>query len=220
MSKKVEKEQAKSLRKRGFSYKDIAKYTGVSVSTVSLWLKHEAWSNEITLQNQKRAARDNSKRISLLNKARSNQFRTLYAEAARSAVTEYKHYRQHPLFIAGLMLYFGKGDNRDTRLIRLSNTKMEIHRIFIGFLTEFLGVSREKVRFVLYISPLHDQKLISMAWSRGLNIPLSQFHKYQVIQGKSSKRVLQYGIGNTIIGSAVLKRKLTTWIELALKELT
>jgi transcriptional regulator with XRE-family HTH domain len=219
MSKKAEKEQAIALRKRGFSYKEIAKYTGVSVSTISLWFKDEAWSNDVTLQNQKRAGRDNAKRISLLNKARTNQFKKLYAEAERSAVTEFKHYKHNPLFIAGLMLYVGEGDNRDSRLIRLANTKMDIHRIFIAFLTEFLGVPREKIRFWVLLYPDLDPERVSLAWAKELKIPLSQFHKYQVIQGKSTKRVLQYGVGNTISGSAVLKKKLMKWIELCLKEL-
>jgi transcriptional regulator with XRE-family HTH domain len=219
MSKKAEKEQAMALRKRGFSYKEIARYTNVSVSTVSLWFKDTAWSKEIAHANQKRAARENSKRISLLNKARTNQFTKLYGEAERSAITEYKHYKHNPLFIAGIMLYFAQGGMRDERLIRLSNANPEIHRIFIAFLTEFLGVPREKVRFWLLLYPTHNPERVSKVWAKKLRLPLSQFHKYQVIERSNAKRVLQYGVGNTIIGSAVLKRKLATWVEIAIKEL-
>lgn len=219
MSKKAEKEQALSLRKRGFTLREIARYTNVSVSTLSLWFKEESWSKRITEDNQKRASKENSKRISLLNTARGNQYKKLYAEAERSAVTEFKHYKANPLFIAGLMLYVGEGDNKDPRLIRLANTRVEIHRIFIAFLLEFLGVPREKIRFWVLLYPdLHPERTSRM-WAKALKIPLSQFHKYQVIQGKSTKRLLQYGVGNTIIGSAVLKRKLMKWIELALHEL-
>jgi transcriptional regulator with XRE-family HTH domain len=219
MSKNAEKQQATELRRRGFTYQEIAKYTNVSVSSISAWLSLETWSRKITEDNQRRASKENSKRISLLNKARGNQYKKLYAEAERSAVTEYKHYRNSPLFIAGLMLYVGEGDNVDSRLIRLANTRMEVHSIFIGFATEYLGVPREKIRFWLHLSPLHDSKLVSMAWARVLKLSPSQFHKHQVIQGKSSKRVLQYGVGNTIIGSAVMKKKLMKWIQLALVEL-
>jgi predicted transcriptional regulator len=219
MSKKAEKTQAIELRKRGFTYSEIAKYTNVSVSTVSAWLSSEKWSQKVTEDNQKRAAKENSKRISLLNKARGNQYKKLYAEAERSAVTEYKHYRTNPLFIAGLMLYVGEGDNRDSRLIRLANIQIDIHRIFIAFLEEFLGVPREKIRFWVLLYPDLNPEKCSRMWSRALKLPLSQFHKYQVIQGKSTKRVLQYGVGNTIIGSAVMKKKLMKWIELALADL-
>ncbi len=219
MSKKAEKQKALELRRRGFTYTEIAKYVGVSVSTISLWLKDEQWSHKITEDNQKRASKENSKRISLLNKARGNQYKKLYAEAERSAVIEYKHYKTSSLFIAGLMLYVGEGDNGDSRLIRLANIQMDIHRIFIAFLEAFLGVPREKIRFWVLLYPDLDPEKCSRAWSKALKIPLAQFHKYQVIQGKSTKRTLQYGVGNTIIGSAVMKKKLMKWIELALKEL-
>ncbi len=212
-------EQVKQLRKRGFTYTEIEKIVGVSRSTVSLWLSRETWSKAITDDNKKRSAKENSKRISLLNTARGNQYKKLYAEAERSAVTEFKHYKNNPLFIAGLMLYVGEGDNGDSNLIRLANTKIEIHRIFIKFLTEFMGVSREKIRFWVLLYPDLDPLTCSRFWSRGLKIPLTQFHKYQVIEGKRKKRVLRYGVGNTIIGNAVLKKKLMKWIELVLKEL-
>ena len=217
--KKAEKEQALNLRKRGFTLREIAKYTNVSVSTISLWLKGEAWSQKITDDNQKRASKENSKRISLLNKARGNQYKKLYAEAERSAVTEYKHYRTNPLFIAGLMLYVVNGDNSDTSVIRITSTHMEIHKVFIKFITEFLGVPREKLRFWLLLYPDLDEERCFRAWSKKIAIPMTKFHKSQVIQGISKNPTLHYGVGNTIIGSTVIKRKLTKWVELTLKEL-
>jgi transposase len=219
MSKKEERLQAYTFRRRGFSYREIADMLNVSVSTVSLWLKDKKWSDEVTLRNRKRAGKENSKRLLLLNKARSNQHKKLYKEVERSAETEYKHYRHHPLFIAGLMLYVGEGDTRDQQLIRIATTKFEIHAIFIRFSEEFLGVSREKVRFWLLLYPSHDPLTVSQKWAEALDIPLLHFHKYQVIAGESKKRTLHSGVGNTIIGSAVLKHKLMKWIELALLEL-
>ncbi len=212
-------EEARRLRKRGFTYTEIAKITQVSLSTVSLWLSRETWSVRIREDNQQRAARDNSKRISLLNKARSNQYKKLYAEAERSAVTEYKHYRNNSLFIAGLMLYLSHGENSTSTLIRLTSAKLAPHRIFSRFIKEFLGVSREKIRFWLLFYPDQDPLPCSKVWAKELELPIVQFHKYQVIKGKSSKKQLQYGVGNTIIGNAVLKKKLMKWMELVQKEL-
>ena len=219
MSKKVEYVHAVELRKRRFSYKEIAKITNVSVSTISAWFSNEKWSQAITEDNQKRAARDNGKRISLLNAARRNQYKKLYAEAERSAVTEYKHYKINPLFTAGLMLYVGEGDNSKNHLIRIASARMEVHRIFIAFAIEFLGVPREKVRFWVLLYPDLDPEKCTRAWSKSLRIPMSQFHKYQVIEGRSKKRTLHYGVGNTIIGGTVLKKKLMRWLELVEKEL-
>jgi transcriptional regulator with XRE-family HTH domain len=219
MSKKVEKEQAMALRKRGFSFKEIAKYTNVSVSTVSLWLRDETWSKQITEQNQKRAARENGKRISLLNKARNNQNERLYSAALRSAITEFKHYQTNPLFIAGITSYVALGDRTNAKLIRLSTANSEIQRVFIRFAQEFLGVPRETIRFWLLLYPWHNDTECRAYWAAKLKIKEGQFHKSQAIQGKSTKHALHKGIGNTIIGSTVLKMKLTKWIELTLKKL-
>lgn len=219
MSKIEAHNKAIELRKRGFTYREIANYVGVSVSTVSVWLSSEAWSVKITESNQKRAAIDNSKRISLLNKARGNQYKKMYAEAERSAVIEFKHYKTNPLFIAGLMLYVGEGDNTDNHLIRVANSRPEIHRIFIKFATEYLGVKHKDVRFWLLLYPDLDEVTCMKHWSKKVGISVSQFYKNQVIQGRSKKRTLHFGVGNTIIGGTVLKKKLLKWIELASKEL-
>ncbi len=217
--KTAQHEQAKELRKREFTYEEIAKIVGVSKSTVGLWFSRETWSKSVTEENKKRASRENSKRISLLNTSRSNQFKKIYAEAERSAVTEFKHYKQNPLFIAGLMIYLCNGDNSVKHLVRISHSQIDTHRIFISFAKEYLGVSREKIRFWVLLYPDLNPLATSRHWSKEIGIPLSQFHKYQVIKGKGKKRTLHFGVGNTIIGGTVLKRKLLKWIELAFKEL-
>jgi hypothetical protein len=214
--KKVQFEQATQLRKRGFTYAEISKIVDVSKSTISLWFSRETWSQSITSDNKKRAAKDNKKRISLLNRARSNQNTKLYTEAERSAVTEYKHYKNNPLFMAGLMLYLGNGDTSEARPIRISSTNMNIHRIFIRFAMEFLGVSREMVHFWLLLHPNASKVKVSQTWSKGIRIPLSQFYRHQIVK---SGNTLHDGAGNTIIGSVVLKKKLLKWIDLASKEL-
>ena len=211
--------QACELRKRGFTLSEIEKIVQVSKSSLSLWFSRETWAKQITKDNQKRASRDNSKRISLLNKARGNQYKKLYAEAERSAITEYTHYKKDALFISGLMLYVGEGDNSDNHLIRIANVRMEAHRIFIEFAVTYLGVPREKIRFWLHLYPDLDEEVCVRAWSRKLGISVAQFHKNQVIDGRSKKRTLHYGVGNTIIGGTVLKKKLRKWIQIALKEL-
>ena len=55
-------------------------------------------------------------------------------------------------------------------------------------------------------------------WSKKTGISVAQFYKSQVIEGRSKKRTLHFGVGNTIIGSTLLKKKLDLWISLALKE--
>ncbi|MEX1001819.1 MAG: helix-turn-helix domain-containing protein [Crocinitomicaceae bacterium] len=211
-------EQAVQFRKRGFTYSEIAKIVDVSVSTVSAWLSKQGFSKLIKKDNVARAAKDNSKRMKMLNKARLNQYTRLYLEAERSAVLEYRHFKKDPLFIAGVMLYIGEGDNSTNRLVRIANARKDVHRIFMKFAVEYLGIERSKIRFWILLYPDLNEDVCIRAWSKSLGLTQKNFYKNQIIQGKSKKRTLQHGVGNTIIGSAVLKRKLMKWIELASKE--
>jgi transcriptional regulator with XRE-family HTH domain len=217
--KKEAYEQAIAFRKRGFTYTEIAKICSVSVGTISAWLKPLPFSEEITIQNKARAAIDNKKRMISINKARTTERAKQYTEVVRLAEIEYQNYRQSPLFIAGLMLYVGEGDNTHARLIRLANSRPEIHQIFIRFLTTYLGVSKQSIRFWLLLYPDLDEVTCMKHWSKKTGISVAQFYKNQVIEGRSLKRTLHFGVGNTIIGSTHLKKKLNRWIELALKEL-
>lgn len=217
--KTAQHEHVQALRKRGFTYREIARVTGVSISTVSSWISRETWSVVVKEDIQKRAARENKKRITLLNTARGNQYKRLYEEAERSAVTEFKHYLHSPLFAAGLMVYVALGDRADDGRMRLTSARMESQRVFVRFAEEFLGVPRENIHIWLSLYPDHNEEVCMRKWSRKVGISIAQFHKNQIIEGRSTKRTLHYGVGNTIIGGKVQKKKLLKWVELILKEL-
>lgn len=212
-------EQAVQFRKRGFTYSEISKIVGVSKSTVSNWLAKKMFSKKVKEDNLKRAAKDNVKRIGLINKARKAERASRYAEAVHSAETEYKHYKKDQLFIAGLMIYVGEGDKTTKHLIRISNVDMEIHRIFISFAKAYLGVPQEKFRFWLLLYPDMSEKVCVKLWSKKLGLTKENFHKNQVLGVRDLKHTLQHEVGNTIIGGTILKLKLNKWIDLALKEL-
>jgi transcriptional regulator with XRE-family HTH domain len=212
-------EQALAFRRRGFTYSEIAKICAVSVSTLSGWLKDEPFSKQVAQTNAKRAIIENTKRLASINKARTTERRGQYAEIIRLAEIEYKNYRTSPLFIAGLMLYVSEGDNQNDRLIRMANSRTDLHRIFIRFLVTYLGVEKRSIRFWLLLYPDLDEIVCMKHWCKKTGLSAGQFYKNQVIQGRSIKRTLHFGVGNTIIGSTLLKRKLMKWIELATKEL-
>ena len=141
--------QAVEFRKRGFTYSEIARVVDVSVSTISVWLSKKAFSKDIKKDNLLRASKENKKRMSLINKARSAERKKTYDSAIKNAETEYKHYKKDALFIAGLMIYVVEGDNKDKRLIRMANARMDLHLIFLKFLIAYLGVEKSKIRFWL-----------------------------------------------------------------------
>jgi len=213
--------QAVQLRSRGFTLEEIAKVCDVSKSTVSKWLKNNATSASITAQNKRRAGRENAKRLQLMNKARTGERTNRYREAVRSAETEFKHYRTQPLFVAGVTTYAAAGDRTAPRVIRLSSARVSLHRTFIRFATEFLGVDKSQVRFWVLLYRGQNEETCLKKWKAVTALPYSQFHKSQVATAKVAQgKTLHYGVGNTIIGNTVLKHKLNRWIELMEKELS
>lgn len=217
---KEQYEQAVQFRKRGFTYSEIAKIVGVSKSTVSLWLAKKAFSKKVREENTARAARDNVKRIALVNKARNAERKARYQEAVRSAETEFRHYKKDPLFVAGLTCYLCEGDLKDQSRIRISSSRTASHKIFIRFAQAYLGVEHSSVRFWLLLPHRTHEEKHMRSWSRQIGLSVASFHKTQFMQGNNGNtRALQVGTGNTIIGSTVLKKKLLRWIELLPKTL-
>jgi transcriptional regulator with XRE-family HTH domain len=212
-------EQALQFRVRGLTLEEIAKICGVSKSTISKWLKNNDISKKITEQNKRRVGQENAKRLKLMGKARDRERSIRYKEIEQSAEIEFKHYKQNPRFIAGLMVYLSQGDRKDEHQIRLSSTDPDTHKIFIRFAIEYLGAAKSNIHFWILLYDGQSEELCMKRWRSSTTLPYTQFYKNQYIRTKKTKQTLHNGVGNTIIGSTVLKRKLTRWIDLAKKEL-
>ncbi len=213
-------EQVLQLRRRGFTYTEIANICNVSRGSVSNWLRPQSFSETITIENQRRAVVENKKRLILLNKARSTERRKQYAEAERLAAVEYQNYRTSPQFMAGLGVYLSVGDMTHPHLLRLTSSKPELHKIFIKLAISYLGVTQSSIHFWLLLHPDLVTADCARHWSKQTGLSADQFYKHQVIGKKSPTRTLRFGCGNTIIASTLLKRKLQIWLSLAKQELT
>ena len=212
-------QQALSFRSRGFTLEEIAKICAVSKSTVSKWLKNNSISEAVTKQNKRRAGKENAKRLQLMTKARTKERTIKYQEVERSAEVEFKHYKNNPLFVAGLVTYLAIGDMSDERIIRLTSARMSAHKAFLSFALGYLGVAKPKVKFWLLLYPEHQEEVCMRKWHQATALPYSQWHKNQIVGKSLTKKTLHHGVGNTIIGSTVLKRKLVRWTQLLQKEL-
>ena len=212
-------EQALAFRRRGFTYAEIAKICNVSIGTVSNWLAALPFSKLVATDNAARATIANTKRLALINKARITERKSQYAEIVRLAEIEYKNYRRSPLFMAGLTVYLSEGDLQNPRLIRITSSRVDIQRIFVRFLTTYVGVPKGSIRFWLLLYPDQVEITCMKHWCKKTGLSVGQFYKNQVIKGNHTKQTLHFGVGNTIIGSTLLKKKLVRWIELATKEL-
>ncbi|MFA6586291.1 MAG: hypothetical protein WCS86_04005 [Candidatus Paceibacterota bacterium] len=209
-----DKPKAFELRKQGKTYREIENSLGVSRSTLCSWFENEEWSNHIKKSNIKKQIMASTDHIKKMNDARLIMFNKKYKEVEEEAKNEFELYKNDPLFMTGLMIYAGEGDKTNRFNIKLANSEFYLHLAFIRFCEKFLKFERKNIKIWLLLYPDHDIEKSIEIWSEKLNISKSNFYKSQVIIGKEKTKKLQYGVGNSIISSVVLKKKILKWLEI------
>ncbi len=107
---RIDKENAFVLRKQGKSYKEIKAELGVPKSTLSDWFNGQGWSKDLSSKLFEKAKQAHTVRLQELNKIRGENLKKVYEEAIKEALEEFELLKYHPLFIAGLMIYWGEGN--------------------------------------------------------------------------------------------------------------
>ena len=213
-SMRHDRPKAFELRKDGKTYREIEKLLNISRSTLCDWFKDEEWSKHIKKSNTGKNIKISIERLEKLHEGRRIMLEKKYGLVEEEAIREFEIYKNDPLFMAGLMLYAGEGDKATRNLVRISNSEFYLHLVFIRFSEKFLGIGRDRIKVWLLLYPDHDIEKSIKIWSEKLRINVLNFNKSQVILGRSKSRKLQYGVGNSIISSTSLKKKMLKWLEL------
>jgi hypothetical protein len=136
-----ERELARRLRReQGLPVKEIARVVGVSVSSVSLWVR------DVPLTPEQQAALDasnpvrNGQRRGTLNNSRRCR---AIREAAQEHGREFAR-RQDPLHVQGCMLYWAEGAKRRNS-VTLTNADAALVEVFLRFLKICYGVTDDHV---------------------------------------------------------------------------
>jgi transposase-like protein len=139
--KTEERHLARRLRaEQGLAVKEIARIVGVSVSSVSVWVRDVPLTAE---QEAALAARDpvrNGQRRGTINNSRR-------CREVREAAQEDGRRRARagdPGFIAGCMLYWAEGSKR-RNTVTLTNADADLVDVFLGFLRTYYGVTDDRV---------------------------------------------------------------------------
>jgi AcrR family transcriptional regulator len=160
--KTKERALARELRRtEGASIKDIARRVGVSVSSVSHWVR------DIELTPEQHAA------LALRNVAYNRQMSGTWKQAARRRA-ERRSYQEKgrllarggdPLFVAGCMLYWAEGAKHRNSL-RFTNSDPQMVRFFVRFLRECFDIDEEAIRVTcnLFADHLERQQEIEQFW--------------------------------------------------------
>jgi transposase-like protein len=207
------------LRKKGKSYKEISRLLGIPKSTMHYWFKDLLWSQKIKDALTEKEAKLSRKRIKKVVKANKEKWLKWRKDCREEAKKEFPGLKTSPLFVAGLMLYWGEGDSNLKNTARLTNTDPRMISLFCKFIVEILKVPKIDIRAHLTIYPDLSEEKCKKYWSNEIKLPINQFDKTQTIYGKHPTRRLENGICSIRVPkSCGLKEKIFVWIDLFSKE--
>ena len=218
--KSQEKEQARTLRMRGFSYSEIKRIIPVPISTLSVWLrdvKLPEKEKKRLVQKQFKAllAAAQQKKIQRINST------TLIRDIATRDI---KAISKKELWLMGIILYWARGlQEKESRLgvgVRFTSSDPHLIKLFMIWLSEIGGMKQKDLGFYIFI---HERKrntidAIIHHWSKIIDLPPASFsHIYfhkDKSRGKRKQDKSTYGLMQVRVkSSSLLSRQIAGWIQ-------
>ena len=210
-----DKEKAIELRHQGKSYKLISRELNIPIGTLAGWFKNESWSQEIRDMLGLKASFSFPDKLKKIIAANKKRWELLREQHRKEATKEFSKLKQDPLFLAGIMLYWGEGEKQPkSSQVRLANSEPEMVKLFNLFLTRLLKIPHEKISAWLLLYPDLIDSVQKNFWSKATNLQISQFKKSIYIKGRYPTKRLSYGVCTIFVSSRALKERMLKWIEL------
>ncbi|MFA6279024.1 MAG: hypothetical protein WCS97_03440 [Candidatus Paceibacterota bacterium] len=214
-----DKEIAFNLRRGGKSYTEIRDALKIPVATLSGWFSEVDWSKQLKKKLASEMQEQHTTRLVELNKIRGQRLKHAYKEATEEAGGEFERMKYNPLFIAGLMLYWGEGDKLTRHLTKLTNIDPNLIRLYVFFLKNVCRIPEGKIKAQLLVYPDLNEENCREYWSRKSGIELKYFTKSSTIQGRHKIRRITHGVCIICISSTYFKVKMLEWLRLLPNEL-
>ena len=182
------------LRKTGKSFNEIRELFCVPKSTLSDWFKNQMWSHEIALNLAKKAEKNAVIRLQDLNNIRGGHLERLYKQAEDEAGEEFEKLKYHPLFLAGMMIFWGEGNKMAKSRCCIANSDPRMIRIFFDFLKKLCRIDSSKIKAWILLYPELKEDECKKFWIERTALNKDNFTKSIVIEGKHKTRKLMYGV--------------------------
>lgn len=210
-----DKEKAIELRRQNKSYKFISRELDIPIGTLAGWFRNEPWSQEIRDRLGREASLSFPKKLKNIIAANKKRWAEIHETYRQEATKEFLKLKNDPLFLAGIMLYWGEGEKvPKSSSVRLTNSEPEMIRIFNLFLTKKLQISPEKISAWLLLYPDLIDSVQKNFWSKATGLSVDRFKKSIYIKGRHPTKRLSFGVCTIFVSSRALKERMLKWIEL------
>lgn len=218
--RKLEKVEARKLRRRGKSIKEIESILGIGRSSISVWVR----DMELT-EKQKRRLSARGTALEVMERRRKTRWanetreRTVFLEQGRKEVAELP---EVDILMLGLGLYLGEGSKTNRGTVELSNTDPRVIQLYVLFLNKCCGFPISKMRGHVGLHSHLSIKKAEKYWSNISSIPLSQFHKTSIQKsraGNGERDRLPFGTFSVGAYDTAARIRLEGWIQGTYKRL-
>lgn len=210
--KKIIRDEAREMRKRGETVTGIAKALNVSKGTVSMWVRDivltDAQVEAIRVKRSQYAAQNKG---SQANKRKFLTVRQQYQQEGREVAR-----LGRPLHLAGCMLYWAEGA-KSRNSFYFVNSDPHMLRLMMRFLREEMGIQDDEIRLKIHchFADRETQQTIEQYWIDLLQLPACAVVKTQYKKGSDFHKNI---LTNGVCGIAVYRSQLVQHIYGAIQE--
>lgn len=208
------------MRRSGKSYNEIRSALKIPKATLSDWFSKIDWSNDMAKKLAAAVQKQHTIRLIELGKIRGIHLKRIYEEARNEAKTDFVELKYNPLFIAGLMLYWGEGDKSKIRNgVRLANTDPLLIKLYVFFLLHACRIPIGRIKAHILVYPDLDEEKCIQYWAETSGLPVSNFTRCTKIVGRHKTRRLSWGVCLIAVSSTYFKEKILEWLKMFSREL-
>jgi len=202
-----EKLKGIDLRKEGKSYSEILQVIKVSKGTLSKWLKDVPLSkeNKFLLRGRMKSRYEGAK----ANQRKAFQRKEKIFNSAKDEVLRFI---KHPLFVAGLMLYWAEG-TKNGNTVAFTNSDPRMIKLMMKWFRKICGVPEDKFRVLVFIHSLMINENWREKWIQITGLSSSHFIRPYIkpTTTKHRKNLLYDGTCAIRINDSALLARIKGW---------
>lgn len=178
-----EKEKAKELRRRGYSYNQIKIETGLSKDTISRCCRDVKLT-----QKQILALESNRKKGQILGSikgAKVNQQKRVFLEKMLldEGIKQVGLLSNRDKFMLGIAFYQGEG-SKTNHAVEFTNSDPDSVKFMVKWLEIFCKIKRKDLKCSLWLHDNLDESVAKKYWAKLLKVSESQFGKTYFAKNK------------------------------------
>ncbi|MBI2019502.1 hypothetical protein HYS95_02460 [Candidatus Daviesbacteria bacterium] len=200
--------KAISLRKKGYSIKEIAILLNIAKSTSSLWLRNILLPLRAQERLKQRKILGQYKSIEIARKKRIQQ--QLYFTSIAKGFLRRISLTPDLCKLCCALIFWCEGSKNNTQ-VKFTNSDPSLIKVFLDLLRHGFKINESKFRVLMHLHEYHKEERQKVFWNKITKIPLNQFHKSYLKPHTSKRKHLHYpGCITVTYYDARVAKELTT----------